>query len=437
MAIYHFSVKPIQRSQGRSATAAAAYRAGVEITDERTGLVFDYSKRGGVLETIIATPAGAPAWSQDRAALWNAAEHAERRKDGTPAREYIVALPHELDAAQRRALVVGYVQAMAQREGCAVDVALHAPDTEGDQRNYHAHILRSTRVIGPDGFGAKLETEQAGRRRADDLRAARELWAEHVNAALRDAGISARVDHRSFKDQGITDALPTTHLGPDAVAVERKTGKASRRRQECPGEQSKAIDAELRELLAERAKEQAAQARREAEAQARRDVEQATRRAPSMSELKQQRDQQKRIADEAAARVQELRHRMDRAIPRAEALKARQAVEEAHDRATVARDRWRAIEDAGVPWWAPWRAYQLKARQQEYIAAMDVVTELQKNARAPVLEDLQRKEREARELMREAQRERERIELEMLKRAEPENTLQSSAKNRHAQRPKA
>jgi hypothetical protein len=103
----------------------------------------------------------------------------------------------------------------------------------------------------------------------------------------------------------------------------------------------------------------------------------------------------------------------------------------------VARDRWRAIEDAGVPWWAPWRAYQLKARQQEYIAAMDVVTELQKNARAPVLEDLQRKEREARELMREAQRERERIELEMLKRAEPENTLQSSAKNRHAQRPKA
>jgi hypothetical protein len=90
-----------------------------------------------------------------------------------------------------------------------------------------------------------------------------------------------------------------------------------------------------------------------------------------------------------------------------------------------------------VPWWAPWRAYQLKARQQEYIAAMDVVTELQKNARAPVLEDLQRKEREARELMREAQRERERIELEMLKRAEPENTLQSSAKNRHAQRPKA
>ena len=74
MAIYHLSVKTISRSSGRSATGAAAYRAGARIKDERTGELFDYRRRKGVLHTEIVLPSGAPSWAADRERLWNAAE---------------------------------------------------------------------------------------------------------------------------------------------------------------------------------------------------------------------------------------------------------------------------------------------------------------------------------------------------------------------------
>ena len=160
MAIYHLSVKPISRSAGRSATAAAAYRAGVEIADERTGEVHDYRRKGGVESADIVLPDGAPEWATNRGALWNAAEKAEKRKDACVAREYEVALPAELSPAERRRLALDFAQEMANREGCAVDVAIHAPGKEGDERNHHAHILRTTRKVAIDGLGAKLDTER-------------------------------------------------------------------------------------------------------------------------------------------------------------------------------------------------------------------------------------------------------------------------------------
>lgn len=231
MAIYHLSVKAISRSAGRSATAAAAYRAGVEITDTRTGEVHDYTRKRGIVSADLVLPAGAPEWAADRSALWNAAEHAERRKDACVAREYEVALPSELPAAARRQLALDFVQEMADREGCAVDVAIHEPSKGGDNRNHHAHIMRTTRKVEAEGLGAKLDTEKAGRNRAADLEAVRVRWAELTNEHLRRHGIEATVDHRSLKAQGI-DREPTQHLGPTATAIERRTGQASRKRQD-------------------------------------------------------------------------------------------------------------------------------------------------------------------------------------------------------------
>jgi hypothetical protein len=228
MAIYHLSVKAISRSAGRSATAAAAYRAGVEITDTRTGEVHDYTRKRGIVSADLVLPAGAPEWAADRSALWNAAEHAERRKDACVAREYEVALPSELPAAARRQLALDFAQEMANREGCAVDVAIHEPSKGGDNRNHHAHIMRTTRKVA-EGLGAKLDTEKAGRNRAADLEAVRARWAELTNERLREYGIEATVDHRSLKAQGI-DREPTQHLGPTATAIERRTGQASRKR---------------------------------------------------------------------------------------------------------------------------------------------------------------------------------------------------------------
>src|SRR3546814_8947200 len=76
MAIYHLAVKSVSRSTGRSAVAAIAYRAGVELVNERDGLVHDYTRRGGVEDVFIVVPEGAE-WAQDRSALWNAAERSE------------------------------------------------------------------------------------------------------------------------------------------------------------------------------------------------------------------------------------------------------------------------------------------------------------------------------------------------------------------------
>ena len=232
MAIYHLSVKPISRSAGRSATAAAAYRAGelgAPIVDERTGDVHDYTRKRGVLSADIVLPDGAPSWAQDRPRLWNAAELAEKRKDACVAREYEVALPAELTPHERRLLALDFAKDMANREGCAVDVCIHEPGRGGDSRNHHAHILRTTRRVEAEGMGAKLDTEKAGRNRTADLEAVRARWAQLTNERLAEAGNQARVDHRSLVDQGMERA-PTVHLGPAATGYERRTGQPSENR---------------------------------------------------------------------------------------------------------------------------------------------------------------------------------------------------------------
>lgn len=227
MAIYHLSVKTISRSAGRSATAAAAYRAGVEILDTRTGEVHDYRRKGGVEHSEIVLPKDAPDWARDRAALWNAAEVAEVRKNSTVAREFEIALPSELSGEARRTLAVDFAREIVARHGCAVDVAIHEPGREGDSRNHHAHLLLTTRRLGAEGFTDK--TRELDQRQSGEVDYWRSRYAELQNERLQDAGLSVRVDHRSLKAQGV-DREPTKHLGVGAVGYERRTGQASRRR---------------------------------------------------------------------------------------------------------------------------------------------------------------------------------------------------------------
>src|SRR6202142_2749099 len=145
MAIYHLSVKPISRAAGRSATAAAAYRAAEKIHDETPGQVFDYTRKRGVEHTEIVLPTEAARrdinWARDRQQLWNAAEAAENRSNSRVAREYELALPHELNREQRVELVRAFSKDLADRYGVGVDFAIHAPHRSGDERNHHAHIL--------------------------------------------------------------------------------------------------------------------------------------------------------------------------------------------------------------------------------------------------------------------------------------------------------
>lgn len=218
--------------------AASAYRAGVELIDERTGVVHDYTRRSGVESACVLLPGGETA---DRQQLWNAAEASEKRKDARTAREWLVALPDELTAAQRGQLARDFGAALADRYGVAVDIAIHLPDAKGDQRNHHAHMLTTTRTvaIGADGsvqLGAKTAIELGDKdrakagiagRSADDITELRATWAALANAALARAGHVERIDHRSLADQGI-DREPTVHLGPTATDIERRGSESDR-----------------------------------------------------------------------------------------------------------------------------------------------------------------------------------------------------------------
>lgn len=229
MAIYHLSVKTISRSAGRSVTAAAAYRAGEKITDERTGEIHDYTRKKGVESADLLLPSGAPAWATDRETLWNAAEQSETRKNSTVGREFEIALPDELNEPQRRQLALAMAREIVARHHCVADVAIHEPGKGGDNRNHHAHVLCSTRRLGPDGFHEK--TRELDEVKQGEVMRWRERFSILQNQHLREAGHPERVDHRSLEDQGIK-RTPTVHLGPAATNYERRTGKPSQRRQE-------------------------------------------------------------------------------------------------------------------------------------------------------------------------------------------------------------
>lgn len=234
MAIYHSRVKTFSRAKGHASTAAAAYRAGLLIVDARTGTTHDYRRRGGVVETRCVVPDEAPEWTLDPRQLWPAAENAERRKDATVAREFEIALPHELDDDQRSALTAEIARTLVDRYGFAVQASIHEPQTS-DGLNYHVHILATTRRIGPDGLVDKTRELDGGPTGRGEVEWIREMVAQATNAHLKAARIDARVDHRSLKvqaeaalEQGDAAAAlmltrrPTEHMGKNATALHRR-----------------------------------------------------------------------------------------------------------------------------------------------------------------------------------------------------------------------
>lgn len=204
MAIYHLHAQVIGRKAGRSAVAAAAYRAGEKLIDERAEKTHDYSRKGGVVHAEILAPGGAPEWVHDRQQLWNAVEAAEKRKDAQLAREIDIALPRELDRAEQISLVREFVQREFVERGMVADIAVH--DTDGT--NPHAHIMLTMREIGADGFGKKVRAWN-DKKLLEQWRAA---WADAANAALERAGVEQRIDHRTLEAQGI-EREPQIHLG--------------------------------------------------------------------------------------------------------------------------------------------------------------------------------------------------------------------------------
>ncbi len=234
MAVYFLNLKTFGRSGGSSAPSAAAYRAGERIKDERTGRTYDHSSRQDVMHKEIVLPSrygdADMGWASDRTNLWNAAEEAESRKNARVAREYLVALPAELSPEQRLGLAREFSQELSDRYRFAVDLTIHAPrDFPGsDPRNYHAHLLATTREVSTTGLAGKTTLELSDSHRGklglepviNELLYVRERWAMVTNEALRNAHIAARVDHRTLEAQGI-DREPRPQIPRVAFEMER------------------------------------------------------------------------------------------------------------------------------------------------------------------------------------------------------------------------
>lgn len=234
---FHCQAKTLKRSEGRSAVAAAAYREGSRLKDERTGIVHNYKLKGrrNVLSSEILLPIGADPALSDSAKLWNHAEALERRKDSQVAREFEIALPADLSPQERHALAVRFGQFLIKRYGIAAQVSIHLPGA-GDNRNHHAHILTTTRNIIT---GKKITALDSPLTSGKEIEACRAMYARMVNEALAAHGIEQTWDHRSNKRRGI-DTAPSRHLGPASAAMARK-GRAIDRRPQAHDEPPSAI----------------------------------------------------------------------------------------------------------------------------------------------------------------------------------------------------
>ena len=260
MAIFHCSIKIIGRGKGKSAIAAAAYREGKRYEDPETGIVSDYTHKGGVICSEVMLPGNAPEAYRNSEARWNSVQRAEKQSNAQLAREVEVALPRELSRDTQIRLIREYVQGQFVDRGMCAVWSLH---DKGDG-NPHAHIMLTMRGLKKDGSWAAKEkkeykldengnripvidpetgqqkigaknrkmwervTVQANdwnsRENAEQWRAA---WAAACNRYLDPEN---RVDHRSFKRQGI-DQIPTIHEGATARKME-KAGDVSDRCEE-------------------------------------------------------------------------------------------------------------------------------------------------------------------------------------------------------------
>lgn len=241
---FHFSVNIISRGKGKSAVASAAYISGEKIKNEWDGVTHDYTRKQGVISKEIFLPDHAPKEYKDRKTLWNSVELFEKNSNAQLARNFIISLPKELSIEENKKMIEEYIQTNFVKEGMIVDLAIHDESREGNQ-NIHAHIMTIVRSINEDGtWGQKSKKEYILDEKGEKIlnkngkpktrkvelttwndKVNVEKWRENFsdlcNKYLERAGAEKRVDHRSFKRQGIKQ-IPTIHLGASASAMERK-----------------------------------------------------------------------------------------------------------------------------------------------------------------------------------------------------------------------
>lgn len=262
MAIFYMRVKNISRGSGKSAVAAAAYRAGEKLQSDYDGITSDYTKKTGILHSEIILPAGADESFSDRQTLWNEVEKAEKADNARLAKEFVVAIPKELSQEEQIKLAQNYARKISHDFGVAVDLAIHSGNKSNDFTNTHAHILCTSRPFSNGGLAQFKERkeyalDESGNRipvldengnqkigargrkmwkrvkvqdnpldRQENMERWRANWAYECNMALARNGIDEMIDHRSYARQGV-DKVGQFHEGPAATAM-RRQGKLTK-----------------------------------------------------------------------------------------------------------------------------------------------------------------------------------------------------------------
>lgn len=246
MALYHFHVTQIKRSEGRTAVASAAYRAGEKLHNLWDGETHDYTKKGGVILAEIMLPEYAPKRFFDRSTLWNEVEQVEKNYNAQLAYSFDMALQNEFSLEENIELAREFVQKYFVSDGMIADLAIHKPDRdEGGIPNPHFHVLVPIRPLNEDGTwgtkqrreyhldenGNRIKKENGGWEfdavpttnwgKPETLDMWREAWADMVNSRFEEKGLDCRIDHRSYVDQGL-DLIPTVHEGPQIRKMEKK-----------------------------------------------------------------------------------------------------------------------------------------------------------------------------------------------------------------------
>lgn len=221
MANFHLCTKIIKRSTGRTAVAAAAYRAGEKIKNEQTGKIHNFVRKEGVIYSELLFPENAPAWN--RSQLWNAAEAAEKRSDAQVAREVEISLPRELSQDQQIRLAKDFAIENFVKKGMCADLCFH----DKNDGNPHCHIMLTMREIDENGFSKKKNRDWNKKELVELWRAD---YCRRENAAYAAAGYDITVDHKSYKRQGVfDDFVPQIHQGHQVTSMERKAKRRAKK----------------------------------------------------------------------------------------------------------------------------------------------------------------------------------------------------------------
>ena len=188
MALMHMQFKILKRSEGKSSVYLTAYNNRLRARDERTGDLYNYTKKSDLYYSEVMLPENAPARFSDPVTLWQNVEEVESRKDSQLARYFIVALQNELTLEQNKELLKNYLKKNFVNKGMIADFAIH-----NDKNNPHAHIMLTMREVNAQGFGKKVRTWNS----PELCEIWRKKWSYEVNKTFRDLNIKKAITNLS------------------------------------------------------------------------------------------------------------------------------------------------------------------------------------------------------------------------------------------------